>query len=144
MHSISDQDLDLLCDALESSTQVARELESSNERPESSGSDSFDLSVEDVERLDRLGSVVSAPDPSTSKFTPTVPSPDGVPTKGAAPPNSSQRPGKCLGRQGPVSQIHGSFRSASSLLPAPELGITMSQLESFVDEDLQLTQAISR
>ncbi|EME83500.1 uncharacterized protein MYCFIDRAFT_196757 [Pseudocercospora fijiensis CIRAD86] len=141
-------------DELDSSTQIARELDDhdtqsvlpepkSNARSGSFSSGSLDLTVDDLEALDPPKSA-TVPLPLPVLKMQHVMAPPAVPV-------SQQRkhvwhaatvavPRKTLT---PVEQqraIHGRFLPASSLYCSTDLGFTATQLESFIDDDIQLTQ----
>lgn len=147
-----DQDLGSFWDDLESSTQIARELNSDNTdqprpselRAGSFSSEDFDLTAEDLDELNPPKPVVQAstkaaqhmmpppkvPTKSSSRTMPPPPPPPAAPTK---------RPQSKAKAQ---NAIRGPFLPASSLYCSPELGFTLTQLENFVEDDLQLTQAV--
>ncbi|CAK4031260.1 Hypothetical predicted protein [Lecanosticta acicola] len=184
------EDLDSFWDDLESSTQIARELDTdsaSTSRPQqekksvSFSSDDFDLTAEDLDELDppkprsRAAAPIApksmAPPPlpmkagprnatsnmasshakpvyvvakvphasvSSCPVHPPLPAPKKSTTKPLSP--SLARPSRNAAKL--QKAIRGPFLSASSLYCSPDLGFTLSQLESFVDDDIQLTQAV--
>lgn len=143
----ADYDLRSFWDELESSTQIARELstvspeqrKASETRASSFNSEDFDLTAEDLDELD-------PPKPATPravKAQRAMP-PPALPAKPQAkamppPPVPAKRLQNKVKTQ---NAIRGPFLPASSLYCSPELGFTLSQLENFVDDDLQLTQAV--
>lgn len=151
-------DLDFFWDDLDSSTQIAQDLAaespakaaSKSASPNTSfGSGEFDLSVEDIEEAqakdDQLARVVmdktlmpppalpvkpavskksipqaqSCVKPLRQSAQPSLPPPPAPQPKPVTPPSNMKKP---------------------AFAPTPYLGFTMAELESFVDDDLQLTQ----
>lgn len=139
------EDMASFFDELESSTQIARELNESGQnddfadavllldaRTTSFSSGSLDLSVEDLDALDPSK---SARPPTAPPVTNTRPSmPPTVP-----PVNQQQKPQHSLEQPRPAA-TRGPFLPPSSLCCSVDLGFTSSQLETFIDDDIQLTQ----
>ncbi|KAF2168657.1 hypothetical protein M409DRAFT_53294 [Zasmidium cellare ATCC 36951] len=145
---IIDQDLSNFWDDLESSTQVARELNSNSpneqQTPEpkagSFSSEDFDLTAEDLDELDppRLAGRTTEANAQSAKTSHNLPM---KAAKKAMPPPSL--PAKRVqNKMRTQNAIRGPFLPASSLYCSPELGFTLTQLENFVEDDLQLTQAV--
>jgi hypothetical protein len=148
-----DQDLEWQ-DFLESSTQIAREIEAETPsspcvetrtptvqetlRKGSFSSGSFDLTEDDFEQLDPTSHMVvdnghhakrqqdKAAEERLKMPPPPLPFPRGQP--------KSENQSKCQ------SETTASV-SNSSVVPE-DLGFTMTQLESFVDDDLELSQSV--
>lgn len=142
-----EHDLDSFWDELDSSTQIARELTNDDTKAEprsedkmevyeqvpfswSFDSNDFDLTADDLDEL--IATKLSAKQKSSTDRQ--LMPPPAVPMKpeppGQQPPETSP-PGTTT-RESPNIVKHQD--------PVMELGFSMSQLESFVDDDLQLTQ----
>lgn len=124
---------------LESSTQIARELECSEpgqagaveeSRNDSFSCDDFDITVEDLENASP--SAAAAVKAQTDrKLMPPPALPLGLvdhPTPAIADPRKLST---------------NTARICTVMKPLPDPGFTLSQLEEFVDDDLQLTQTVS-
>lgn len=147
-----DQDLGSFWDDLESSTQIARELNSDNTdqqrhsepRAESFSSEDFDLTSEDLDELDPPKPVVLTSTKAQRMLPPPKPPMKPLSRAMPPPPRPPAAPAKRLQSKVKAQKaIRGPFLPASSLYCSPELGFTLSQLENFVEDDLQLTQAVS-
>ncbi|KAK4504556.1 hypothetical protein PRZ48_005472 [Zasmidium cellare] len=158
-----DHDLGSFWDDLESSTQIARELNSDSPKREkhleskagSFSSEDFDLTAEDLDELDppktgmmpTVESVRQTMPPSKSPLKTAVKTmpPSKLPVKTAVrtmPPPPVVAAKRVQNKAKPQNAIRGPFLPASSLYCSPELGFTLTQLENFVEDDLQLTQAV--
>jgi hypothetical protein len=152
----AEEDLSSLWDDLESSTQVARDLEGCGrsifDKPASSlntsfGSGSLDLTAEELDQLDppaptspRATSALRTA-PFCAMQPPRMPSkPSQVSPRSWSPPKQVQNTSVNLPKR--ELAIKGPIPPTRSLHCSPELGFTFTQLESFVEEDIQLTQAI--
>ena len=184
------EDLDSFWDDLDSSTQIARELDTgtvNDAQPrevssESFSSGDFDLTAEDLDELDPPKPSVAAsnvPAQRTMLPPPAPPLPQWKPQNSFAPnaayknlvsatnskphvvskptrmpppvqtasaskptPSSNSVIRASANAQKPQNAIRGPFLRASSLYCSPDHGFTLSQLETFIDDDIQLTQAI--
>ncbi|KAF7190522.1 hypothetical protein HII31_08236 [Pseudocercospora fuligena] len=150
----SPHDMQDFFDELDSSTQIARELDDhadqtvlpepeSNARSGSFSSGSLDLTVDDLEALDPprpTGTPLSVPVPKTQH----VMAPPAVPITRQkkhvvhTAPSVGQSEALVPAKQ--QRAIRGPFLPASSLYCSPDLGFTATQLELFIDDDIQLTQ----
>lgn len=144
-------DLSDFFDDLESASQIARELDAgmrevrraSNASGSSFSSGSLELTEEDVEMM-------IDPKPPTSISRQATPKTTLTPRPSMLPPtlpttrpqtrlvSSNPRVSSAIRKTKPA--IRGPFLPASSLYCSPDLGFTSTQLESFIDDDLQLTQ----
>lgn len=136
-----------LWDELDSSTQVARDLNLAEEpkldmqatRSGSFSSGSLNLTAEDFEELDSPDHLHA---PTLTRAAAVMP-PPALPSRLVEPrgrPNV--QPKTMPTARKPVKAIRGPFHPASSLYCSPDLGFTASQLEAYVDDDIQLTQAV--
>jgi hypothetical protein len=149
------EDLSSFWDDLDSSTQIARDLDIIADDADdvascntSFGSGSFDFTAEELDILDPPKPAPPAAKthpPPTPAFT-TMPPPQR-PAK-RSPISIRSIPPHQLFQHAPDQQpkcqnaIRGPFLPARSLYCSPDLGFTLTQLESFVDDDLQLTQTM--
>lgn len=149
--SQAQDDLSDFFDDLESASQIARELDAgmrevrraSNASGSSFSSGSLELTEEDVEMM-------IDPKPPTSISRQATPKTTLTPRPSMLPPtlpttrpqtklvSSNPRVSSAIRKTKPA--IRGPFLPASSLYCSPDLGFTSTQLESFIDDDLQLTQ----
>lgn len=149
--SQAQDDLSDFFDDLESASQIARELDAgmrevrraSNASGSSFSSGSLELTEEDVEMM-------IDPKPPTSISRQATPKTTLTPRPSMLPPtlpttrpqtrleSSNSRVSSAIRKTKPA--IRGPFLPASSLYCSPDLGFTSTQLESFIDDDLQLTQ----
>lgn len=145
---VIDQDLGNFWDDLESSTQIARELnsDSPNEQqaPElkagSFSSEDFDLTAEDLDELDPPRPAVRTTDENAQPARTSHNLPMKAAAKAMPPPLLPAK--RVQNKMRTQNAIRGPFLPASSLYCSPELGFTLTQLENFVEDDLQLTQAV--
>lgn len=157
-------DLDFFWDSLDSSTQIARDIadepkKTTDSRPAqnsrspatSFGSEEFDLSVEDIE----ASQTKEAPKQNTDEDKKLMP-PPMLPRKAPTTVKAVTKP-STLKRASPLPPLPARSPEASSaptqlkrLIPpkaiskpcsAAKFGFTLAELESFVDDNLQLTQA---
>lgn len=151
-----DEDLSSFFDELDSSTQIARDLNGDEARydgiPEirrgSFSSGSLDLTEEDLDALDppkpaKAATVVHSLPAKTKppQQMPPPPPPTKRPATTTSPFDPQPPPKRLQPPQKQSSAIRGPFLPASSLYCSPNLGFTLTQLEAFVDDDIQLTQA---
>lgn len=149
--SHAQDDLSDFFDDLESASQIARELDAgttevrraSNASGSSFSSGSLELTEEDMEMM-------IDPKPPTSISRQATPKTTLTPRPSTLPPtlpttrpqtrlvSSNPRVSSAIRKTKPA--IRGPFLPASSLYCSPDLGFTSTQLESFIDDDLQLTQ----
>lgn len=149
--SHAQDDLSDFFDDLESASQIARELDAgttevrraSNASGSSFSSGSLELTEEDMEMM-------IDPKPPTSISRQATPKTTITPHPSMLPPtlpttrpqtrlvSSNPRVSSAIRKTKPA--IRGPFLPASSLYCSPDLGFTSTQLESFIDDDLQLTQ----
>lgn len=149
--SHAQDDLSDFFDDLESASQIARELDAgmrevrraSNASGSSFSSGSLELTEEDMEMM-------IDPKPPTSISRQATPKTTLTPRPSMLPPtlpttrpqtrlvSSNPRVSSAIRKTKPA--IRGPFLPASSLYCSPDLGFTSTQLESFIDDDLQLTQ----
>lgn len=147
-----EEDFSSFLDELGSSTQIERELQSECRRADSKtictssfgsiGSD-FDLTVEDMEPPE----VVEAPAQASTKLEDDrrlMPPPALLPTTAKSPCLMVAPPTKKLIAHSGVFERRTSFPISCKPVPAFDSGFTMSQLETFVDDDLHLTQVSPR
>lgn len=149
--SHAQDDLSDFFDDLESASQIARELDAgmrevrraSNASGSSFSSGSLELTEEDVEMMIDPKPPTSISRQATPKTTLTPRPPMLPPTLPTTRPqnrlvSSNPRVSSAIRKTKPA--IRGPFLPASSLYCSPDLGFTSTQLESFIDDDLQLTQ----
>jgi hypothetical protein len=135
-------------DFLESSTQIARELSTETPTPPphvpaarepyrtgSFSSGSFELTEDDIEQLDptpRSRTLTEHNTKQTGALDDRMKMPPPpLPTKRSVQRRTDEEPGAVIKPIHPVKTIHAQ----------DDLGFSMTQLESFVEDDLQLTQA---
>ncbi|SMR43538.1 unnamed protein product [Zymoseptoria tritici ST99CH_1A5] len=153
----AEEDLSSFWEDLDSSTQIARDLDDSSTDFDndvasslntSFGSGSFDLTAEELDKLDpppmptaSVEKTRPLPAPNVSMLPPPLPAKRSpIPARQMPPPKKPQS----IAAKEPKRQnvIKGPFLPARSLYCSPDLGFTLSQLENFVEDDLQLTQAV--
>lgn len=149
--SQAQDDLSDFFDDLESASQIARELDAgmrevrraSNASGSSFSSGSLELTEEDMEMMidpklptsiSRQATPKTTLTPRPSMLPPTLP----TPRPQTRLVSSNPRVSSAIRKTKPA--IRGPFLPASSLYCSPDLGFTSTQLESFIDDDLQLTQ----
>ncbi|KJX96621.1 hypothetical protein TI39_contig611g00002 [Zymoseptoria brevis] len=153
----AEEDLSSFWEDLDSSTQIARDLDDSSTDFDndvasslntSFGSGSFDLTAEELDKLDpppvpavSVAKTRTLPAPSVSMLPPPLPAKrTPIPASHMPPPKKPHSiPAKETKRQ---NASKCPFLPAESLYCSPDLGFTLSQLENFVEDDLQLTQAV--
>ena len=140
--SVKKSELESLWDGLDSSSQIARELAADapvvEQKPhlcaseDSYDSDDFDLTVEDIEELEKDDFDLTAEDIEDLENKPPLNLVNAERDRKLMPPPAL--PSK--------KTVSGdSVRLTRPGLPPPLVhGFTMTELESFVDDDLQLTQ----
>ncbi|GAB7360035.1 hypothetical protein MBLNU230_g7558t1 [Neophaeotheca triangularis] len=135
----SEDDLSWLEDDMESSTQIARDLDSlsrsavedakEDARTASFGSSDFDLTPEEIDMLDPPK---QSKDDQARILMPPPPTPAPTARKQKSSRNSEKELRPQTDKQSAVSPAQPT---------SSDPGFTLSQLESFVEDDLQLTQA---
>ena len=156
-------DLDFFWDDLDSSTQIARDIadepkKSAEPKPAhnarspatSFGSEEFDLSVEDIEAAQTKNTPQQKteqdkrlmPPPALPKKTPATAKPEVKPPTSKLTMPPPPRLAKSRLSSGAPMQLNRLTppKAISKPCSAAQFGFTLAELESFVDDNLQLTQ----